>query len=62
VEIYLDYSGFGGLGMACWPLVPKLTMEEIEQEMACDSNFHVNPVIFNMPQIYDMWQTALLPF
>ena len=20
---YLEYSGFGGLGVACWPLVPK---------------------------------------
>jgi hypothetical protein len=29
---------------------------------ACDSNFHVNPGIFNMSQIYDMGQTALLSF
>jgi hypothetical protein len=27
-----------------------------------EKNFHVNPGIFNMLQIYDMGQTALLPF
>jgi hypothetical protein len=32
------------------------------RNFAYDSNFRVNPGIFNMPQIYDMGQTALLLF
>jgi hypothetical protein len=28
--------------------------EKWPTDFACDSNFHVNPGIFNMPQIYDM--------
>ena len=23
ITVYLEESGFGGLGVACWPLVPK---------------------------------------
>ena len=26
LETYIPHSGFGGLGVACWPLVPKFAV------------------------------------
>jgi hypothetical protein len=29
--IYITYSGFGGLGVACWPLVPKFACSNLAE-------------------------------